>query len=98
MGAKVISADVTTLDLDWDGPKAVTCFTDDGVGIDPAGCGCTDCIVGDSISFEDGNSNKLAALAYEVFNDGRKFYHRVGSYAKLIPVQDGDNYGFKLKW
>lgn len=33
--------------------KQQTCFNENAIGIDPSGCGCTDCILGDSIPLSE---------------------------------------------
>lgn len=49
-------------------------FKHNAVGIDPAGCGCTDCIVGNSIPLDDFNLDELAKQAMA----GRALNNRTG--------------------
>lgn len=91
---ETIMADITTANAEFNAPQATTGFDGNGVGIDPAGCGCTDCIIGDSIPFDEDHAEKLALLAFQVKNQGRKFYSRLGDSTTLIPCEEGWNFGF----
>lgn len=68
------------------GFRRVTDFTGDAIGIDPAGCGCTDCLVGNSVPVD---SPKMAALARAVAA-GRKLVNRSGQHLALIERYTGD--------
>lgn len=76
------------------GPEAwhETEFIGNAVGIDPADCGCTDCITGSSIPFNTGNASSLAELAAQVIHGQREFIVRLGG--TLNVVRNGDEYGF----
>lgn len=54
--------------------QETTSFKHNGVGIDPAGCGCTDCIVGDSINVDD--ADKMKMLMYETYVNKRPVFWR----------------------
>ena len=93
-GTEVIAYDITEANAKFNAPPVTTGFKENGVGIDPAGCGCTDCIIGDSIPFNETNAKKLALLAFQVQNHDRKFYSRLGDDCMVMPVEDGWEYGF----
>lgn len=52
-------------------------FTDNGIAVDPRGCGCTDCLVGTAITL---NSRLVADLAMEHFHPAirRVIHNRSG--------------------
>lgn len=91
---EVIAYDLTEASATFNAPPAETGFVENGVGIDPPGCGCTDCIIGDSIPFDETNAKKLALLAFQVQYQGRRFYSRLGEDSMLMPVEDGWEFGF----
>lgn len=69
--------------------KRITCFTNDAIGIDPAGCGCTDCIVGDSIPADHAGS--IQELIEEHFNEGREILNR--DYYNIVIYLDEEGNG-----
>jgi hypothetical protein len=94
MNTEIIKDDITNSNAESNSPRVTTGFNENGVGIDPPDCGCTDCIIGDSIPFDTSHSKKLALLAFQVQNQGRKFYSRLGKNFTLIPYEDGWDFGF----
>lgn len=54
--------------------KDHTEFRNNAVGIDPAGCGCTDCLCGDSVPLNDFYLEELAGQAMR----GRPLVNRTG--------------------
>lgn len=76
--------DVTLLDR--------TDFVDNKIAVDPSDCGCTDCIVGNSIPLNNIDSSKLAALAMEYTSRKREVINRTGYL--LEPFNDGNRAGF----
>lgn len=91
---EVIVYDITEASAKFNAPHANTSFKENGVGIDPEGCTCTACIIGDSIPFDEANAKKLALLAFQVQNQDRKFHSRLGADYMVMPVEDGWEYGF----
>ncbi|MEV0247911.1 hypothetical protein AB0H76_15065 [Nocardia sp. NPDC050712] len=59
-----------------------TDFIDNSVGIDPAGCGCTDCITGNSVPLNSGDMPELARQAAR----GRPLTNRCGQPLVLNPM------------
>lgn len=57
--------------------KHLTCFTNNAIGIDPAGCGCVDCSVGDSIPLDD--IELIQELIEEYFRHEREILNRTHS-------------------
>lgn len=55
-----------------DGIRIETEFVENGFGIDPQGCGCTDCITGNA--FHPSDSYRLR----EAIRQGRTLYNRTG--------------------
>lgn len=55
-----------------DGIRTETDFEENGFGIDPHGCGCTDCITGQAFNVSDMFRIKAAV------NQGRTLYNRTG--------------------
>jgi hypothetical protein len=98
MAIMTIMHDLTTADAEFNTPREETDFRENGVGIDPEGCGCTDCIVGNSIPYDEDNAKKLAILAYQVKYEGRKFYSRLGDDTNLTPFQHHFDFGFTATW
>ena len=64
------------LDTDFDG---------DALGLDPGGCGCTDCLVGNSIPIDSPRMKDLAQAAA----NGRKIVNRSGEHFALVERFDG---------
>lgn len=69
--------------------KRFTCFIDDAIGIDPPNCGCTDCIVGDSIPISD--SSTIEELIEAHFEEGREVLNR--TYYNMVIYMDESNHG-----
>lgn len=65
-----------------------TCFYNDALAFDPAGCGCTDCIVGDSIPLDE--TKKIATAIEEHFIDYREIINRTGQSLVLYRNQDDE--------
>jgi hypothetical protein len=93
VGYEIIKADLTLSAAEFNMPSDNTDFVDNGVGIDPADCRCTDCIVGNSIPFNESNANKLAILAFQAKYQGRKIHSRLGSGVTVIPYSRGFDFG-----
>ena len=55
-----------------DGLRVKTDFRENGFGIDPEGCGCTDCLIGEA--FHPSDTRKLGAA----IKQGRTLYNRTG--------------------
>lgn len=71
-----------------DGIRTETDFNENGFGIDPDGCGCTDCITGQA--FHPGDSRIRAAIM-----QGRILYNRTGHEVILpngLPLNDGQTW------
>lgn len=66
--------------------KENTVFKGNAVGVDPAGCACTDCCVGDSIPLDE--TWNLEELAKEHLLYGRKIANR--SSQKLLVYRDDE--------
>ena len=62
-----------------------TDFLDNGIGIDPEGCGCTDCIIG--YSFNMGSVVYDSDLAKDIIR-GRKLYNRTSTKIRVEIVGD----------
>lgn len=66
----------------------ITEFNDNAIGIDPEGCGCTDCIVGNSIP-ED-NTDMVQKLVNAHLNAGRRIINRTSSNIIVYRDQNGE--------
>jgi hypothetical protein len=66
------------------GLRVETEFIGNALGVDPSGCRCTDCLVGNSIPFD--NTAKLSNLARDVAAGDRKAINRT-NYS-LVVVED----------
>lgn len=64
-----------------------TDFDGNGIGIDPADCGCVDCQVGNSIPESDISS--IRELIQEHFTEGRKIVNRTG-FSILVAYKSAD--------
>lgn len=53
-----------------------TVFINDAIGIDPPGCGCTDCIIHSSIPSDD--TDRIAEAVRQHFEEGREILNRTG--------------------
>jgi hypothetical protein len=65
-----------------------TDFIGDAIGIDPAECGCTDCIVGNSIPL--GDAHLIEELVRAHFEEGRKVIFRCGGAIVLYRSRNGE--------
>ncbi|MBC9705310.1 MAG: hypothetical protein H9W81_10125 [Enterococcus sp.] len=54
--------------------KSTTCFVNNAIGIDPVGCGCMDCIVGDSIPVDQVST--IEDLLREHWDQDREIINR----------------------
>lgn len=72
-----------------DGIRSTTEFKENGFGIDPDGCGCTDCITGQAFHVSEVLRIKVA------INQGRRLYNR-SSQEVILPngyrLNDGQSY------
>lgn len=71
--------------MDRFGLKETTAFVGDAIGIDPPDCGCTDCILGDSVPLAESNGASLAAAIIE---GGREVVNRLSGDIYLV-IRDG---------
>ena len=62
------------------------------IGIDPEGCGCTDCIVGNSIPLDD--EARIQSLALAVAEGARTALNRTGSDLVLVENRATGTYSF----
>lgn len=69
-----------------------TDFTNNGIGIDPANCGCTDCIVGNSIPEND---YRISELIQEHFTEGRRIVNRTYSSVLVAYKSANGEYTFE---
>lgn len=53
-----------------------TVFINDAIGIDPSGCGCTDCIIHSSIPADD--YDRIEEAVRQHFEEGREIINRTG--------------------
>lgn len=65
-----------------------TDFIGDAIGIDPKGCGCTDCIVGNSIPLDQ--THLIAELVRAHFEEGRRVIYRCGGAIVLYQSKNGE--------
>lgn len=65
-----------------------TDFIGDAIGIDPTECGCTDCIVGNSIPL--GQTQMIEELVRMHFEEGRKVIFRCGGAIVLYRSRNGE--------
>jgi hypothetical protein len=70
------------------GLRIETDFIDDAIGVDPESCGCTDCIVGNSIRFD--NEEQMARLAKAAAYGGRKVINRTSAPLALVENYVGE--------
>lgn len=63
-----------------------TDFINNAIGIDPSGCGCTDCIVGNSIPEGD---SRIPELIQEHFTEGRAIVNR--TYSSVLVAYKSSN-------
>lgn len=68
--------------------KETTDFINDAIGIDPSGCGCTDCIVGNSIP-ED-QDYQIAELIQAHFEEGRQIINRTSTAMIIYKSERGE--------
>jgi hypothetical protein len=64
-----------------------TDFISNAIGIDPSGCGCTDCIVGNSIPESDASG--ISELLQEHFTEGRAIVNR--TYSRVLVAYKSAN-------
>jgi len=60
-------------------------FQDNAIAIDPTGCGCTDCIIGDSIPLDSPSSDALLDIVLR----NRPFINRTSVTVAIIELSDG---------
>jgi hypothetical protein len=65
-----------------------TDFIGDAIGIDPSGCGCTDCIVGNSIPLDQ--THMITELVRAHFEEGRRVIYRDGGAIVLYRSRNGE--------
>lgn len=70
---------------DEHGFPETTDFDADALGIDPVGCGCTDCLVGYSVPFDSPRMNALA----DAYVAGRRIVNRTNYMLVLVERFDG---------
>lgn len=67
--------------------KEITDFINNAIGIDPSGCGCTDCIVGNSIPESDVSGIRELLEAH--FTEGREIVNR--TYSRVLVAYKSAN-------
>lgn len=63
-----------------------TGFMENAIGVDPPGCGCTDCIIGDSIPIDD--TYRMVDVAKDYFQ-GREIINRSSGMFSFTLMSDG---------
>lgn len=76
--------------------NSTTGFINDAIAIDPYSCGCTDCLIGDSIP--EHNTDEVQEAYRQMFEEGRQVIYRAGGDVLVYKTNDGRYETVSIPW